>query len=183
MVTTEATTERAARNWGWILAYGVLLIIVGIFALVNPLATGLAVGVLLGSCFLVGGIISLGAAFQNVGWRSKLVDIVFGLLALVAGFICLVDPFGGAVSLVWVIGVFFLVNGGFEFVEGMRTGHEKIWLTLLGVCDMLIGFWATFFMGPGAALLALAMLVGIGFLFRGTLLSALAFQVRSRAKG
>ena len=183
MTSIEAAMERIGRNWGWILAYGILLVVTGIFAMLNPMATGLAVGLILAVSFFAGGAVSLAAAFRDAGWQSKAVDIVFGILALLAGLICLANPFGGAISIVWVIGVLFLVSGGFEFIAGLRAKHEKFWLILLGICDMLIGFWAVFLMGPGAALVTLATLVGIGFVFRGTLLSVFAFQVRELTKG
>ncbi len=183
MTTTETASRQMGRNWGWILAYGIMLAITGVFALMNPMATGLAVGLILAISFFIGGAGALAAAFRDAGWKSKAVDIVFGILSLLVGLICLANPFGGAISIVWVIGVFFLVSGGFEFVAGLRADHEKFWLILLGICDMLIGFWAAFLMGPGAALVTLAILVGIGFLFRGAVLSVFAFQVRELAKG
>lgn len=178
----DAATKRAGRNWGWILAYGILLVVIGIFAMMNPLATGLAIGLMLAISFLIGGAGSLVAAFRDAGWQSKMVDILFGILSLVVGILCLSNPFGGAISIVWVIGILFIVSGLFEFAAGLRADQEKVWLILLGLCDMLIGFWAAFLLGPGAALVALATLVGIGFLFRGVVLSILAFQVRALAK-
>ena len=174
--------RRFGRNWGWMLAYGVLLVIVGVIAIWNPLATGLAVGLLLSISFFVAGAGSIFAAFSDAGWQAKTVDVLYGVLALVAGFLCLLNPFGGALSVVLVIGVILLIAGAFEIVSGFRAAHDKVWLILLGVADLLIGGYTVFFMGPGAALLALATIVGLSFLFRGVLLSVLAFNVRGLSK-
>lgn len=171
------------RNWGWVLAYGVLLIIAGFIAMANPIATGLAVGVILGISFTFSGVASLFAAFADAGWRAKTVDILFGLLALFAAFVCLANPFSGAVSVVWVIGFMFLIAGAYEIVAGFQADQDKIWLILLGAVDLALGVWVTVFMGAGVALVALATLVGFGFLFRGALISALAFKLRGLAKG
>lgn len=178
MDTFGTVANGAGRNWIWLLLYGILLIIIGIIASMNPLATGLAVGLLLSFSLFVAGVGSLIAAFTDFGWRARTVDIVYGILALLGGAICLANPFGGAISLVWVIGVMFLVIGGFELMAGFRASSEKLWLILMGLLDLGIGFWATFLMPPGAALVALTVLVGFGFLFRGVLLTMLAFSVR-----
>lgn len=170
------------RNWGWMLAYGILLVAVGIFAMVHPLATGLAIGVMLAISFLFAGVGALVAAVRDAGWQAKMVDLLYGVLALLAAFVCFANPFGGAVSLVWVIGILFLIMGGYELVAGFRTSHEKIWLILLGVVDILIGYWAAFSMPPDAALVALATLVGISFLLRGVFVALLALRLRGLAR-
>lgn len=181
MDAVQSATGSVGRNWGWMLAYGILLMAFGVFAMMNPIATGLAVGIILAVSFLFAGVGSLIAAFKDAGWQAKTVDILFGIMALFAAFICFANPFSGAVSIVLLIGVLFLILGGYEVVAGFRTGGEKLWLILLGVVDMLIGFGAAFFMTPDAALVSLSALVGIGFVFRGALLSILAFKVRGLA--
>ena len=182
MEAVESSVRHAERNWGWTLAYGVLLVVIGVFALMDPLATGFAVGIILSISFLFSGVAAFIAAFRDAGWRAKTVDVLFGLLSLLAAFICFFNPFGGAVSLIWVIGVLFLVMGGYELVAGFRAVHDKGWLILLGVVDLLLGFWAVFFMPADAALVALTALVGMAFIVRGVMLGMLAFKLRGMAK-
>ena len=178
MEKVEVANASSRRHWPWMLLYGILLIIIGVFAWMDPLATGLAVGVILAVSFMIVGVGSLLAAFTDSGWQNKSVDILFGILALLAGLISFVNPFAGAISIVWVIGLLFIVTGGFELVAGFRSGGEKMWLIILGVVDLLIGFWATFMMPPDAALIALAALVGMAFVLRGIFLSIVAFRLR-----
>lgn len=182
MNANQAGPRVLGRNWGWILAYGVLLIVLGFFAMFHPLATGMAMGLILGISFLFAGVGALFAAFRDAGWQGKLVDVLFGVLALFAAFICVANPFSGAVSIVWVIGIIFLVTGGYELIAGFRADHDKVWLIVLGLVDLVLGLWATFFMPADAALVALAALVGIVFVFRGGLLTALALQLRGISK-
>ena len=182
METMRSAVRRAGRNWGWVLLYGLLLIVTGFFAMVDPVATGLAVGIILAISFFVGGVGALIAAFRDAGWQAKTVDVLFGIMSLLAGVICLVNPFGGATTLVWVIGILFLISGGYEIAAGFKADSEKAWLILLGILDLFIGLYATFLMPPDTALVVLATLVGIGFLFRGLLISTLAFRLRGLAK-
>ena len=47
------TSRLRSARWGWIFAYGALVILIGILALANPLATWLATGVLFGLMLLL----------------------------------------------------------------------------------------------------------------------------------
>src|SRR3546814_18708121 len=44
---------RHTTGWGWILAYGVIVFLVGMLALFNPPATGMATGLLIGVMLVV----------------------------------------------------------------------------------------------------------------------------------
>ena len=52
MVSSNDSFDRVGAaigsGWGWVLAYGLLVMLIGIFALLNPAATGLATGILFG---------------------------------------------------------------------------------------------------------------------------------------
>lgn len=168
----------ARRNWGWMLTYGILLIFFGIFLMMHPVITSMSIGVLLGLSFAFAGIGSLVAAFRDAGWQAKLVDVLFGVLALFAAFVVLVNPFGGAFSLVWFAGIMFMVIGLFEIVNAFRVTADKFFLFILGVFDIFIGGYIAFTMGAGAALITLALWVGLGFIFRGVIVSMLAFKLR-----
>ena len=178
MESIRSEIRSVGRSWGWMLAYGLLLVALGIFAMMHPVATGLAVGLILAISFLVAAAGALVAVFRDAGWQAKMVDILFAILAIIAGALCLANPFSGATTLIWLIGIMFLVVGGFEIFSGLKAGGDKIWLILMGILDMFIGFWAAFMMGPAAALVSLAVLVGISFIFRGVLLSTIAFRLR-----
>lgn len=182
MNTIASDLKQVGRNWSWMLAYGILLVVLGIFAMTHPLAMSYGVGIILSVSFLFSAGGALIAAFRDAGWQAKTVDVLFGVLSLLAAIIFFVNPFSGALTVIWVIGVMFLIMGGFEFVAGFRSNSDRVWLIMLGVVDMLIGFWATFFMPPTAALVALATLVGLAFMFRGILLAILAFKTRGLAK-
>lgn len=177
---TGAGAPRAA--WGWVLVYGILTSIIGVIALLNPVVTGLATGVLLGFSLLIYGVFAVVAGFSSLATRSRWIEILLGVLALVAGVIVLVNPFAGALSLVWAIGAWLLVIGIFEIIAAVKTAQDRGWRLFLGVVDALLGAYLLF-TGPGAGLVFLAVMFGISFLFRGAFLIALALGLRRLAKG
>lgn len=167
------------RQWGWMLATGIILVVIGVLAALHPLATGLAMGTLLAVVFLIGGVASLAAAFRDAGWQAKVVDILFGVLALLGAIVCVANPFSGAISLAWLIGVLFLVSGIMEILAATRASSDRILLGILGVVDVVLGAYVTFAIDPAGGLVLLALMVGFGFIARGVLLSALAIRIRN----
>jgi len=173
---------RMRRAWGWILAYGILLIIIGAIAMFNPVGTNMAIGVLFGLMLGIAGIVSIVAGFRDFGWQSKLVDFLFGALALVGAFIFLAMPVLSAASLIWAAGIFFIVNGVVELYHGFKADEDRALLFIMGAIDLLLGLYIAFLMPVGAQILALAWLVGLGLIFRGLLLAFVAFRVRAMTK-
>jgi uncharacterized membrane protein HdeD (DUF308 family) len=165
-----------SRGWGWILAYGILLAVVGGIALVEPLATGLATGFFVAYVLIAGGFLGIVAGFSGKGWRNKWLDIAVGLLSLILGLLVLWNPFVGAFSLVWAIGFWLVVIGMLEISAAFRSAHHRGWLVLPGIIDIVLGI-ALLFAGPATALLLLAAVIGISFIFRGAFLVLFALRL------
>lgn len=174
---TDRISADHRPGWGWILAYGVLLVLVGLLALLSPLATGLAVGVLMAIVLVLGGVAALAAGLSRRGWHSHWLDIVVGLLCLVFGALILWQPFVGALSLVWAIGVWLALLGIIELAAASRSRHHRGRLILLGIVDVVLGAWL-FLSSPATALIALSVLVGLSFVIRGLILASWAFTRR-----
>lgn len=168
-------------GWGWILAYGVIVILIGLLALLNPLATGVATGFLLGVMLVVFGIFAIAAGLSSLSGRARWIELLLGVLSTLAGVVTIFNPFAGALSLVLLIGAWLLVSGIFEIVSAFRIAHDRVWRLLLGVLDVVLG-GLLLFSGPGTGLVFLAFCVGISFLFRGVFLVMLALGLRRVAR-
>lgn len=182
MSSNQDPARTVRRAWGWMLAYGILLIVIGWIAAFNPIATSIAVGVMLGVALIFAGVASIFAGFRDFGWRSKLVDFVFGALALSGAFIIIAMPALSASSLVWAAGILFIVNGGFELYNGFKASEDRWFLILIGVIDLILGVYLAFLMPIGVQILVLAWCVGIGFILRGLIISFLAIRLRGMTK-
>lgn len=177
-------TDRASidqrTGWGWIFAYGVIVILVGLLALLNPLATGAATGLLIGAMLIVYGIVAILAGLSSLSRRARWIELLLGVLGILAGAITIFNPFAGALSLVLLIGAWLLVSGVFEIVSALTIAHDRAWRLLLGVLDVVLG-GLLLFSGPATGLAFLAFCVGISFLIRGAFLVLLALGLRRMA--
>ncbi|MPT48978.1 MAG: hypothetical protein E2598_11255 [Sphingobium sp.] len=168
-------------GWGWVLAYAVLVTLIGVLALTNPVITGLATGVMLGVTLLIYGGFAIAAGISSLKGRARWLELLLGALALITAFIVLINPFAGALSLVWAIGAWLLIAGILEIISAVKTQYDRGWRLFLGVLDSILGGFLLF-SSPATGLSFLAAIVGISFLFRGVFLAMLALGLRRIGK-
>jgi hypothetical protein len=119
---------------------GVLTILLGVFLLVAPKASLVAVAWIFASYFLIAGIarITRGvlAREHRGGWR--ILTVVFGVLLLAAGVYIILDPLLGIGALVFVIGLSWIVEGVASLFDSAPDVSR--WVTVLyGVISVVAG--------------------------------------------
>jgi uncharacterized membrane protein HdeD (DUF308 family) len=172
--------ETLSRNWGWLLALGILMIVLGALAIAAPYGATLAVQFALGWILVIGGIAEAIHAFMARGWGGFLLELLSAILYLVVGVLLLVNPVGGALALTIVLAVFLIVEGIFKIMMAMRVRDHRGWGWLLasGVLSVILGvlIWAEW---PASGLWVIGLLVGIQLLFTGWSLVMLALAARA----
>jgi uncharacterized membrane protein HdeD (DUF308 family) len=169
-----------ARHW-WALALrGVLGIVVGVIAFLQPGVANLALVWLFGAYALVDGVFALAAIFSRQGgaapWWALLLEGVVGIGAGLASFVA-----PGAVLGVLVLFIAFwaIVTGVLEIVAAVRLRNyiqNEWWMVLGGVLSVLLGILILAW--PLAGALYLAWSVGAYALVSGVVLLVLAFRLR-----
>jgi uncharacterized membrane protein HdeD (DUF308 family) len=162
------TRKHVAEKWGWFLALGIALIVVGLAAILWPFPATIATKVVLGWLFLIGGIVMIVHAFSSQGWGGFLWSLLVGVLYLVAGGYLAFFPLTGLLTLAILLAILFVAEGVFETIMAFRIRpHEGWgWMLLSGIAAIAVGFIIA--MGlPGTATWALGLLVGINLLFTG----------------
>ena len=143
---TDAMIEDArtlTRGWGWFLAAGIAWLVFAFFVLSFNYRTVWAVAVFFGIGFIIGGIMELGIAMVAPGW--KWLHILFGVVAILAGFMALIWPGQTLLVLGAIVGWLLLAYGIIDIVFAfMSRGMDDMWwLTLItGLLAIIIGFWA-----------------------------------------
>jgi uncharacterized membrane protein HdeD (DUF308 family) len=175
-----------AKGWWLYLVAGALWIIFGFIVLSFSFDTVWAIAVFFGFGFMIGGVMELYVGFQTPGWRW--LHIVFGVIAIVAGFLALIWPGETFLVLAAIIAWYILFAGIMDIVVSFATRDENDlwWLQLLlGIAEVLIGFWAVGYAGRSTALLVIwvgasALARGISSIFLGFGLHNAGKEVRKR---
>jgi uncharacterized membrane protein HdeD (DUF308 family) len=102
-----------------------------------------------------------------------------GVVGIVVGFMCLVWPGQTCLVLAALIGWYLMFKGVFDIIMALaaKDEYDMWWLTLIiGIAEILIGFWAIGYDGRSIALLVIW--VAASALARGITDLFLAFQLK-----
>jgi uncharacterized membrane protein HdeD (DUF308 family) len=172
--------EALSRNWGWLLALGILMIILGVFAIAAPQVATIAVQLTLGWILVISGVAEGIHAFMARGWRGFLLELLSAILYLVVGVLLLTNPLKGALALTILLAGFLIVEGVFKIVTALRVREHRGWGWLLasGIISVILGLmiWAEW---PASGLWVIGLLVGIQLVFTGWALVMLSLAARA----
>lgn len=173
--------RETTRQWWLPLVVGIAWIIFGFIVLTPDITTVWAVAVFAGIGFIFGGILELFTSAVVDSW--KWLHILFGVIAIIAGIMALVWPGQTFLILAAIIGWYMLFAGVFDIMGAFisKGENELWWLSLiLGIIQILLGFWAIGYVGRSVALLV--VFVGATALARGISNIFLAFGLRKAGK-
>lgn len=172
----EALLPIAREWWLWV-AFGVLSVIAGILALINPGLSLLAIAILFGCSLIVWGFFDVlgGVTATEADTVRRILAVLLGVLSLIAGVICLVRPGSGLFALVLVVGVFLVVAGVIQLAEAI--GDDRPWLMVgLAVLNLVLGI--VILAVPEVGLVTFALLFGISLVARGAVAIAAGLKLR-----
>jgi len=175
-------TEEAGKNSGWLIALGVIQIIVGALAIGSPMVSGIAATLLVGGFLVVAGIMRIIGAFKCASFGAGVFAFLWGLLATVAGLMFVARPGIALTTLTLFLAVYFFASGISGVILGFHVKPDKGWgwLVFDGVISVLLGLligrqW------PLSGVWAVGTLVGIHILISGW--SELMIGLAVRASG
>ena len=171
-------------HWRAFLIEGIVLLILGLFAIVIPNVATLAVEVFIGWVLLLSGVVGLISTFRMRSAPGFAWSLLSALIAIAAGVILLAWPLSGVLSLTLILTAFLTIEGVASIMMSLthRHGFSARWALLLvsGLIDLILA--AMIFLGlPGTAAWAIGLLVGINLVFGGSALISMALQARTLA--
>ena len=176
--------EAVGRRWGWFMALGILMIMLGIIAIGAPFASGIAVNLLIGWLLVISGVAHAVHAFKSSGWRGVLVQFLCGLLYLGVGIMMIVNPIGGLLALTVTVLAYFIVSGIFKIVIAIRSEHlpQRGWVTVSGILSLVLAIYVGS-QFPSSALWVIGLMVGIEMMFSGWAFVMIAMAARRGPPG
>jgi len=171
------------KNWKLFLAEGIVLVLLGIGAIIVPPVAGLAITLLLGWLFLIGGIFGLIVTYYGREMPGYWWSLLSAALTVLAGLILIARPMQGLLTLTVVLTAFFIMEGIASIMFALAHKRELSgrwgFVVVAGVFDLVIA--AMILAGlPGSADWAIGLLVGINMVFGGASLIGLAMAVKPK---
>lgn len=175
-----ATTTSSPGHWLWLLFLGLLLILVGIFAIASPFFATLISLVILGWMLIFSGAVQTFYAFSTFRAGSFLTHLLLGILSVLLGLLIITQPAAAAVSFTLLIAFFFLAVGLFRIFSALFQRFESWgWVLLGGLIDVVLGILILIHW-PSSALWIIGLFVGIDFIFVGWAFVTGAWLVRNQ---
>ena len=156
---------------------GVAMVLLGIVALIFPMASTIVATLLVGWVLLLSGCITLIGSFSIHGTGPFFGSLVLALLSLAGGVFMMFNPLAGAAALTLMLGVIFMLQGAFELYFASELHPHTGWLGIMvsGIASIVIAF----LIAAGWPLISnvlLGVFLGVNFISTG-----LAYIVVSRA--
>ncbi|CTQ55335.1 acid-resistance membrane protein [Roseibium album] len=164
----EEVRSEIREHRSWFMGLGVLLLVLGIAAIAFPFATTVAVKVMVGWLFLIGGIAEIFQAFSMKNWKSLLGNLLVGGLYVVVGIWLSFFPLTGIISLTLLLALVFILEGAVKLAMAFKLKPMEGWGWVLFSAIIAISAGVLLVAGlPGTAAWAIGLLVGVNLLGAG----------------
>jgi uncharacterized membrane protein HdeD (DUF308 family) len=162
-----AGLDELHQSWGWVLALGIALIVIGVVCISAASIATLATVLTFGWLLIVGAVISLIHAFQTRTASSFFLHLMSVLLRGVTGFLLIRYPLAGAMSLTLILASFFIIGGLFRAIGSAELRFPRWgWAALSGLISVGLGV-VLLLQLPVLSLWFLGLAIGIDLIFDG----------------
>ena len=135
-----SSMEEVRDSWGWFLALGIVLVVLGVGCIAYDVIATFTAVVVFGWLLLISGVFALVQAFTIGTWSGFFLYLFGALLRGFTGYLLLRHPVIGAESLTLVLGSFFIVGGLFRAIgSGMARFPRWGWGVFSGVLSVVLG--------------------------------------------
>ena len=118
-----AVAGELKKAWGWLLAWGIMLILLGVIGLGYEFAVSVVTTVFVGGLMVAYGVMEVVHAFRHKLWSGFFLFLFGGCLSIVAGGVIWARPLAGMEVLTLLVAAYFLVLGVFRVVGTVSSRH------------------------------------------------------------
>ena len=174
--------ERAIREaWGGTFVLGILMAVLGLFAIFAAPWAGFISVVVLGFFLAVAGIFEAYHALTHRTGSNRLLFLLGGILSIVVGGLLMFRAGAGLSAITLVLAVYFVANGLFRCVTSIADRYLHWgWDFVLGLISIFLGV-LVFEQWPVSSLWLVGTLVGVEIFFRGISLMMAGLDIRRLA--
>jgi uncharacterized membrane protein HdeD (DUF308 family) len=164
--STFPTLIPKAINWS--IALSILLIIAGLFAILVPTVSGIAITLVFGWVMVLSGITHFVFAFKTHTTGGRIWELLVGAVYLFTGVVLLMHPLDSLLVLTLVLAYYLFFEAIVEVIQyfQLRPRHGAVWLLVDGIITFILAvmIWRAW---PVSSVWVIGTLVGISMIFSG----------------
>jgi uncharacterized membrane protein HdeD (DUF308 family) len=170
------------KQWGWIMALGILFVVFGTIGLGMLFTLTLASIFFFGVLLLIGGATQTIQAFTFHGWRNIVSHVLMGALYLFAAYVIIENPLAASATLTLLLASAFVALGITRSVTAVlhREYRQWGWLLFSGLLTVALGVMIMA-QWPVSGLWVIGLFVAIDMIFHGWASIGLALAVKKAA--
>ncbi len=171
------------KNWGLLLAYGIILVILGLIALSVVSFTTIVSVVFLGILLCIGGVIIFIDSFHY--WQKIsvfILHLIMAILYAIAGIFLIINPIAAATSITLLLAIFYIILGLFRALTAISFRLPNWgWRFFGGLVALLLGI-LILMNWPAASLFIIGLFVGIDLIITGWTFITLAIAAKAMTR-
>jgi uncharacterized membrane protein HdeD (DUF308 family) len=152
----------------WLTAMGIVFIVLGALAIIEPAVAGLAVAILVGWLLIFGGAAHVVAAVGGGGAGRVVWQLMLAAIYVVGGFYLLTHPLLGLGTLTLVLAIVLVMEAIVELIAYFVARDEdgSVWRLVNAIVTLILGamIWRNW---PSSSAWAIGTLVGVNLMMTG----------------
>jgi uncharacterized membrane protein HdeD (DUF308 family) len=171
------------HNWGWLLAQGILLVVLGTIGLGLSFLLTLATVFIFGVFLVIGGGVQIFQTFKCRGWGSILWHALIAVLYVLAGLSVMANPLAASTLLTLLLAGALVGIGVMRLIIAFQVRGVRNWgWTLIGgIAAMVLGFMILA-QWPVSGFWVIGLFVAIEMIFSGWSYIIIALGARQIGK-
>ena len=180
---SDSTADGAAPKPFWFMVLGIIAVLAGIASIVFPLASTIAIKIIIGWSLLIVGVGYFFSAISSDKKSGRVMNILLGFLFVIVGGWMAFNLFEGIIGLTILLAMAFIFQGVVEISDAWkrRPGLGWGWLMVSGLVSLLAGVMIYMSL-PSSAVWALGLMVGINLISSGAYFLAMGGVIKQLTK-
>ena len=162
---------------------GIITILMGVIAILVPVATGLSVVLFVGLLVVAGGLLRMFWAFKSDSVGAGAMTFAIGGLTFLCGLALVTNPMFLSGFMTFLLVAYLIIDSVFEVTAALRIRPQEGWGWMMtgGIFSFVLGIllWAQF---PVSGAMAVGVILGVKLVFVGIIILGVGSEVRAAAK-
>lgn len=173
-------TEMLKHSWGWLLALGVLFVILGTIGLGMVVYVTIASMLFFGILLIIAGVFQAADVFKHKRWKGVFWQALIAALYLIGGLVVIYDPLLASTLITAMLAVVLIIIGTTRLLMALLLKDMKGWgwVFLAGIAALVLGI-LILIQWPASGFWFIGLFIAIEMIINGWSYILIALSIRN----